>query len=632
MHRPPPHPYVNIEPFVLPLRENAPYGTPPKSTAPGEREHSSSFIKFRDDAGYNILKELTGFNKWYETDAVLNPSKGLLRDPYNKKYVRDQDTGEATLPLRYKRWVNYEELQRVLQKADHFFFEDRPGPVAQMMIPLTDPRILLPTSPISKMVTKMEQKNQVDLPFSLSPEQKARVLEETTKATIPRLKSDQEVMSYLETKIGELYDHENKDEEYLTHLNKVDQRQPNTELFTERHMTAQQRRAEFWRKYLELFTYVDILHTTMVRCTRAIGRVGSYAALVIMGNGHGIFTYGRGKAPEREQSIRVAMLKTRRNVLFVPMHENRTPYYRIRGRFKKSEVLLVPQHRGVGIRAGRLTFTLLQAVGFKDASCSLLGRRNIWNIIRAYMECLKHQESYREVAMMRGAHYHLMSDPFLKTPPVPSRDEVQELEDAAAEAFRDAVTTVFKSRQLFETDTFKEMIPHFTERENFTKKWDRYMDMANVPQSVRLYPSFSEYLDAATLLREKRANEEVASEYEGFHHGPDSSSDDPYRQFYHSDPEEPTKPRFNRDVMRFTAENNHINHDSLNALRSVGITPNTEYLTKGRAFTHPSTVNFNRDQLNKLFHDEEQAVRDYKVDDNFTKKVTELQSMSASAA
>ena len=615
-----PHAYENIKPFIVERTKRRPHD-PQDSTAPGARAHTTYYEKFRHDPNYNIMKEVTGYNSWYETDAVLTPQNGILRDFFTKQYMRDPKTNLATMPSRFKTSIKYDELQKVLQKADHYFFEDRPAPVAQLLVPLRDPRTILPDSPISTMVTNLEKKHQVGLPYALDKNQRAKIEKALKEVELPRLRNEADIMGYMQGQVDKMYETvQNNDAEYLSYLNSVDQRQPNLSLVSGQHWTAQMRRAEFWRKYLELFNFVDLLHTTTVRCTRAVGRVDSAAALVVMGNGHGIFTYGRGKASVREQAVRIALLKTRRNVLFTPLHENRTPYYSIIGKFKASTIVLAPQPRGVGLRAGRLTFTLLETLGYKDASAKLRGRPNIWNIVRAWMECLKYQESYREIANMRGQHYQQMMNPWTKTPPTPSREEIQELEDVAAQAFKEAVVDIFRSRQLYETDTFKEITPHFTERANWVQKWDRYLDMANVPQSVRLYPGFSEYLDATKLLQEKKFRDEIHSDlediwspteteenenplhgtnntgegttlYSGGRSNPQryrtSRDDQPYYQYYKG----VEQPKFNRKAMRFTAFNQHIQELATTSMqRAVGVEPLNDPHALESAFAFPTDI------------------------------------------
>jgi len=609
-----PHAYENLKPFIIDRPKRRKFDALPTS-APGERKHTEYYEKFRDDPKYNIFKEVTGFNSWYESEAVLNPQNGVVRDFYTKKYVRDPATNEATMPKRFQNSINYDELQLILQKADHYFFEDRPTPIAQLLVPLRDPRTILPDSPLSGLVTNLEKKYKVGLPFALDKEQREKIEKQIKEIELPRIRNDNDLMSYMQGQVDTMFkDQADGDKDYINYMNNVDQRQPNMSLVTGQFWTAQMRRAEFWRKYLELFSFVDLLHTTTVRCTRAIGRVDSAAALVIMGNGRGIFTYGRGKASVREQAVRIALLKTRRNVIFTPLHENRTPYFSIIGKFKASTIILAPQPRGVGLRAGRLTFSLLETMGYKDASSKLRGRPNIWNIVRAWMECIKFQESYRELAQMRGQHYQQMMNPWTKAPPIPSREEIQELEDVAAQAFKEAVIDIFKSRQLYETDTFKPLIPHFTQRANWIQKWDRYLDMANVPKSVRLYPGFSEYLDAAKLVQEKKFREEIHSDLEDVwsptateevEDGPNNNTtatpfgksdptryrtsrdDQPYYEFY-----KPTEtPQFNRKAMRFTAMNNHIQELATTAYAAaVGKNPRYDNSLQADYFDLPTNL------------------------------------------
>lgn len=347
-----------------------------------------------------------------------------------------------------------------------------------MYVPLEDPRVVAPRSPLAKAVEAVDRMSQ-----------KFDGIRNTASFA-----NDEEMFNYLEGQFDKIYEQGATDE--------IAARPQKSTGGTmgKYSLTAQQRRAEFWRKYLELFNYYDVLHACTVRCTRATGREGQNCALVILGNCHGIFTYGRGKASNHELAVRRALLRTRRNVLFTPLHEHRTPYYPHKGTWKKTQILLLPQKRGVGLRAGRLTFNLLRCVGYKDASLKMYGRRNMWNLVRAWMECLKYQESYREVAFARGAHYQSFMDPFIKNPPAPSRDEIQDLEDAAAKAFGDAVKTVFDNRQLLQTDTFKELRPHFELRDGFEERWKKHLEAKNVPEPLHMYPTFSQYLDCAAAL------------------------------------------------------------------------------------------------------------------------------------
>uniref|UniRef100_A0A0A9W8J8 Uncharacterized protein n=1 Tax=Lygus hesperus TaxID=30085 RepID=A0A0A9W8J8_LYGHE len=122
--------------------------------------------------------------------------------------------------------------------------------------------------------------------------------------------------------------------------------------------------------------------------------------------------------------------------------------------------------------------------------------------MQAFIKCLEKQRSYREIAFNRGVDYRNIRSPFNQTPPVPSPQEVVELERQAGENLRKAMYEVMHKRGLLYTNTFKSLQPTLLHYDPtaYKEAWDKHLDRKNVPHGVRLYPGFSDFVDASTYI------------------------------------------------------------------------------------------------------------------------------------
>lgn len=264
--------------------------------------------------------------------------------------------------------------------------------------------------------------------------------------------------------------------------------------------TARERRLEFWGKFIQQMTYFLCYTEGVNQCTKASGRINSFYVVSVMCNEKGVLAWGRGKAATRDRALTRAMFVSPRNMMYVPLFENRTLFKSAVVRFKRTTLVAHPRPRGFGLNVPDGMLKLLYTLGFRDMTIKVHGARKDFNVLMALLKVFEMQESYRETAMRRGVHYETFMNPFYKNPPKPTRMELDKMEKDASEKFDHAVREVLYNRDLLKTDTFREMEQHVTQRDEWKEKWTEFMDAQNVPRPLQRYPPFSEFLDAQRAM------------------------------------------------------------------------------------------------------------------------------------
>jgi small subunit ribosomal protein S5 len=131
------------------------------------------------------------------------------------------------------------------------------------------------------------------------------------------------------------------------------------------------------------------------------GRIFSFAALTVVGDGQGRVGFGYGKAREVPVAIQKAMEKARRNMVSVPL-VNGTLHYPIKARHGAAKVYMQPASEGTGIIAGGAMRAVLEVLGVHNILAKRNGSSNPVNVVRATINGLAAMGSPDLVAAKRG--------------------------------------------------------------------------------------------------------------------------------------------------------------------------------------------------------------------------------------
>lgn len=131
------------------------------------------------------------------------------------------------------------------------------------------------------------------------------------------------------------------------------------------------------------------------------GRRFSFAALVVVGDGHGHVGVGFGKANEVPSSIQKAVEAGKRNLLAVPII-GRTLPHEVIGQYGAGRVLLKPASEGTGLIAGPAVRAVLEKAGIRDCLTKVLGTDNMINVVKATFEGLRVLQTAEQTAILRG--------------------------------------------------------------------------------------------------------------------------------------------------------------------------------------------------------------------------------------
>ena len=131
------------------------------------------------------------------------------------------------------------------------------------------------------------------------------------------------------------------------------------------------------------------------------GRVFSFAAMVVVGDGNGRVGYGTGKSKEVPLAVQKAMEQARRNMVSVKL-KNGTVQYPLYGRHGAARVYMKPASEGTGIIAGGAMRALFEAVGVHNVLAKVMGTNNPMNVVRATINGLKQMNDAEQVAAKRG--------------------------------------------------------------------------------------------------------------------------------------------------------------------------------------------------------------------------------------
>lgn len=131
------------------------------------------------------------------------------------------------------------------------------------------------------------------------------------------------------------------------------------------------------------------------------GRVFSFAALVVVGDGQGKIGLGQGKAKEVPVAIQKATDAARRNMIQIQLNGT-TLYHEVRSRHGASKVLMLPASDGTGVIAGGAMRAVFEVMGVQNILAKNVGSTNPVNVVRATMKGLTSMLTPELAARKRG--------------------------------------------------------------------------------------------------------------------------------------------------------------------------------------------------------------------------------------
>ncbi|QCI23463.1 30S ribosomal protein S5 [Buchnera aphidicola] len=131
------------------------------------------------------------------------------------------------------------------------------------------------------------------------------------------------------------------------------------------------------------------------------GRIFSFTALTVVGNGNGKVGFGYGKAREVPAAIQKAMEKARRTMINVVLNNN-TLQHPIFGSHTGSNIFMKPASEGTGIIAGGAMRSVLEVVGVHNVLAKTYGSTNPINVVKATISGLRNMRSPEMVAAKRN--------------------------------------------------------------------------------------------------------------------------------------------------------------------------------------------------------------------------------------
>lgn len=131
------------------------------------------------------------------------------------------------------------------------------------------------------------------------------------------------------------------------------------------------------------------------------GRIFSFGALTVVGDGQGRIGVGRGKAREVSVAIQKAMEAARKNMKTVSLN-NKTIWHPVTKKFGASKVFMQPAGDGTGIIAGGAMRAVFEVLGVQNVLAKTYGSSNPVNVVHATIGALQSMQSPEQVARKRG--------------------------------------------------------------------------------------------------------------------------------------------------------------------------------------------------------------------------------------
>ena len=132
------------------------------------------------------------------------------------------------------------------------------------------------------------------------------------------------------------------------------------------------------------------------------GRQRRFSATVVVGDRKGKVGLGIGKANEVPDAIKKAIQAANKNIVRIPLTDNRTIAHELHGEAGAASVVLKPASAGTGVIAGGAVRSVLELAGIHDILSKSLGSRTKNNMANATLNALRQLKTPEHVAELRG--------------------------------------------------------------------------------------------------------------------------------------------------------------------------------------------------------------------------------------
>jgi small subunit ribosomal protein S5 len=145
----------------------------------------------------------------------------------------------------------------------------------------------------------------------------------------------------------------------------------------------------------------QVVHINRVTKVVKGGKNLNFAALVVVGDGHGRVGYGKGKAKEVPLAIDKATKDAKKNMITVPLKGSTIPH-EVLGKYGAGRVFLRPAGPGTGVIAGGPVRAVVELAGIQDILTKSLRSSNPYNVVKATFDGLRRLRAAETVALLRN--------------------------------------------------------------------------------------------------------------------------------------------------------------------------------------------------------------------------------------
>lgn len=133
------------------------------------------------------------------------------------------------------------------------------------------------------------------------------------------------------------------------------------------------------------------------------GRIFSFSAVVVVGNGKGKVGFGIGKSDEVPVAVQKATDQAKKSMIQVDL-KGGTLQHAIIGKHGASRVFMRPASDGTGVIAGSAARSIFEVMGIENVLSKCLGSTTAINVVNATFDGLKRQKSLKRMSEKRGVN------------------------------------------------------------------------------------------------------------------------------------------------------------------------------------------------------------------------------------